>query len=346
MTTATQPIIDIPNDSATPQGKRKRSVKIANPSTIVRDYFQDYIAKNPEATEELEQKYDETFVNPDANVFGYDFTKEDLPLLGYILTHKNRHNRAVSKKGVSDHIDNINGGRWFWQLSQIMFQQDGALQNGQHRLYAFFICLSGLVKEIKTMVISQLPVEANMYTDQLKRRTTAQHMEMLFTDVEDIKKISSIVTGALKMRELGKASPMKINSEVVYATIEKHISFLQDMMSYFSQCPKCVRSWGFWAPAFLAAMSNRKKAAKLFMNELSKEFPDAQPAIELHKIAEHLRVHHATGNRPNDQYTRSVLCYNALQEGRDIDKNDYVKPVGRNSKTGKLPRPEEVKINL
>ena len=70
-----------------------------------------------------------------------------------MLTHNTNNYRAISKTVVSRYVDEIQGNCWEANGDTIVFNEDGVLLNGQHRLTA--VAEAG--KPIVSLVVRGIP---------------------------------------------------------------------------------------------------------------------------------------------------------------------------------------------
>lgn len=92
----------------------------------------------------------------------------------YALEKHNRHNRKLMRPGAARLAKDIEAGRWALNGETIVFDSDGLLRNGMHRLTA---CVASGVA-IETFVVIGVAPQAFATFDQHSKRTTAQVLGM------------------------------------------------------------------------------------------------------------------------------------------------------------------------
>lgn len=99
---------------------------------------------------------------------------------------KNLDNRPLDERVVADYARQMREGRWHISDAAIVFDEDGRLTNGQHRLSA--LCqVPGL--DIKVIVATGISKEAFKYMDTGKKRTGVD-----IFNIEGIAKAGIVVT--------------------------------------------------------------------------------------------------------------------------------------------------------
>lgn len=91
-----------------------------------------------------------------------------------ILNARNTHNRTISPTVVAKYARDMTNGDWLLNGDAIRFAADGTLLDGQHRLAA--IVKSGAT--IRTVVVWNLPAEAQATMDDGRKRTMANVLEL------------------------------------------------------------------------------------------------------------------------------------------------------------------------
>lgn len=149
-----------------------------------------------------------------------------------ILADRNNHNRRVSPNVVARYARDMTNGDWLLNGDAVRFAADGTLLDGQHRLHA--IAKAGVT--IQTVVVWNLPVEAQATMDDGRKRTMANVLE-LAERPQSAKTVASILRRAILWERGvvstgGSAAPSKSEMQryldehpevVEAATVAEHI---------------------------------------------------------------------------------------------------------------------------
>lgn len=127
------------------------------------------------------------------------------PQMAAALLERNLRNRHVRKGLVRQYADDMLEGRWHLTGEPIIFNEDGRLDNGQHRLQA--CVLSGV--DFDAFVVYGVSEEAQKYMDSGAKRGAHDALALNGIDL-DTKNIAAVARGILQFENGGRPSQAEI----------------------------------------------------------------------------------------------------------------------------------------
>lgn len=162
-----------------------------------------------------------------------------------IMLERNRSNRAIRPRFVSELVSKINAGQWCPDTpDHIAFYEDGTLANGQHRLKA--IQLSGT--PVFTKIDWHVPKSAAICIDTGNSRSFGDNIKILTGETFYTKKVSKMVRESfVNGHRFTHEDHLKVAT-----TLKEEIMFVVDL---FRGAPRYVSQSSVMVAVFTALMN-------------------------------------------------------------------------------------------
>jgi hypothetical protein len=124
------------------------------------------------------------------------------PALAEDWLGRNSHNRPIRQQRIDTIVGAIQRGEWRLNGDAIRFGKDGALQDGQHRLWAIWLCSDffdqpGNPKGVESLVVTGLDSEAQETMDTGARRNLKDTLAL--RGVSNASKLAAVVAYKWKL---------------------------------------------------------------------------------------------------------------------------------------------------
>lgn len=235
---------------------------------------------------------------------------------------RNTFNRPLNKRQVFSIAAEMMAGRWVLNGEPIIFNENGDLANGQHRLHA--IISAG--KPIEALVVRGVASDAISTMDQGKRRTAADYLAMN-GEVESVK-----IAAALPI--IDRVRRGLVSSKAVYSAT--HVNLLlqnnpriRETVSYIM--PLWRRVDIGYPPSLMVALcylfeeKNSADAHEFFHNlVMGTNLPETSPILKLRNKVLDSRREGGRRLRQTDILVYTIKAWNAYREGRTISVLRYL----------------------
>lgn len=164
---------------------------------------------------------------------------------------KNVSNRSINETKVASFAEDMTSGRWYANGEAIVFDENGNLVNGQHRLSA--IVKSGVV--VKVLIVTGVPKEETILYDRGMLRQTWHTLQMAGVD----KYVSTnTVVAMVKLIFQIKRSQSTFSDNEIMDFVSEHqeeITTIRKMTAGKTHKELNLSSGGFMTPLFFALVS-------------------------------------------------------------------------------------------
>ena len=238
-------------------------------------------------------------------------------------------NRPISPASVESYADMMERGEWKVNGIPIIFDKNGHLIDGHHRLEA-------LIKaDVSVEMTITRGVEADVFTtiDCGRHRNLGQLLAM--NGVENYNKVSGIVSVSIALERTGKirqnngAKIYKLSNDILYQKWKEYAEDYADCTRFAERCYKVAKilrtSWVGGLVFYLTHTGGYDVnfVKKFFSAACSIETSGINPADELKKVI--LRHDRKNNVAMTDEYLFALLtkAWNAYARGSIIGKLSY-----------------------
>lgn len=239
------------------------------------------------------------------------------------LTERNNRNRRIREARVKEYADAMQHGRWMHTGESIIFDRQGQLLDGQHRLKAIFD--AGV--SVWCVLVEGVDPEAFSHIDTGAKRTTADVLDIagyrgttvLAAAARLCIHLEKIEAGQMPFLRLGSKGPA---SEEILAWINDHPE-----LSHSLKLPPSRNDESVWQPPSLfralhwrTAQASREDAASFFQRLADGVgLVGDDPILRLREMLLAEITEKRRGKRPHWYKAAMALkAWNAYREGRPL----------------------------
>jgi hypothetical protein len=252
---------------------------------------------------------------------------------GQWLVRRNPFNRSINKARVAAYAKVMASGGWDVVSDAIMFDAEGTLINGHHRLSA--VVLSGAT--VWFNVWENVPRESLAHIDSGGARTEAQKIVMLTGERQDVG-FKTAVSRYLRTYDSGtNAKPTALEAMEYFKKYEEGYAWATD-----ARKNRGLRKAYYWAPLIYLYEGGLSEPCQLFHMSMLEPYNQGQDSAAAaldrafntkqstggnHPFMQSLRVFNAAWRFKSDQLCRTLYASTTGYDAFNLD-------IGRKSKRG------------
>lgn len=239
---------------------------------------------------------------------------------------KNISNRNVNRHRIKSYVNDMQGGRWTFNPSPIVFGEDGSLMDGQHRLIA--IVESGVT--IESLVMTGAPQTCKDTIDSGKPRTAGDAISI--KGVPNANNVAAIASRIISFEKYKNAPIGNANSwassanpskaEVVEYTMDK-MDYLQSLYvkgdELYRSCPIRVLAPSEIGFLFHAIVPEDKANPFLTKVVSGIGLVDHTPELTLRRVLEKTRVSKELHYGNADLHALIFIAFEKSKNGESCD---------------------------
>lgn len=229
-------------------------------------------------------------------------------------------NRKPSKNHVADLRERMLRGEWVdWHDDPIMFNTDGRLVNGQHRMIAL-ASLQGVV--IKACVRTMVSDSRLAATDTVRTRRVTDNLAILHDIRASTFQTASVAHWDRDNRTMRPARRQRGVPVWEYREVVKYYPLEMELLSDFAKLRRpMVRVSGVGVALLVAAENDPHKAREFFMALVNPASPCLQAQFLFRTLTENRRFYATEGY--DEQVLRfkyALTAFDCFQHGQPLTK--------------------------